>query len=681
MAVILVLCWALCVETLPPAGDAPGSGPELTISAYAVRGPIVIEADDEFTSENGVSSGSGTDDDPYVISGWEIDMDGEPWPESAVYVANTTAVFVVSDLFVHGDDEASARGICLQNVTRGGIEGCRIDGLDTGIGVRSSSGVIIGRNILIGAKCSISGSTDVAFEENEGFRTAVNVGSSSNVTVAHNEVNYSLSADTPDGFAVDISNSDRCSVLDNALWAVQETSPRGPSLTVYRSTNCSVHGNSLNEQGIHFDAHVLPQIATHDIGADNTVKMLPLLFIGNRSGVVVDRAGFGQLVIANCSDVRLQDLTVSGLGCPVRLLFCSDAEVSDCTFSDMWRALIVSYSTGVRLRHNEFLNETEVWVQTCSGLDFSDNEFVSESYGALYAGGMSDSAIYDNRFDVGWGVVDLYGSTNLTVWNNVLPLGGIRLSGYDPAEYDSHTIDQSNLIADKPVLYLAGEVGGDFDLSNNSQLILAGCSGVDLHGMRTSASNAIQAGFSEDVAVHDCSVYGSNPIDLHYADNITFYENDFVNPGTIISLTMTHNVTTYHCNFMGTYGGWSAGGFDNYTPMNIRWDNGYPDGGNYWEGNHWDDDNYSGPGQDIPGADGICDMALDIAWGADRYPLVAPYVHDQWVEPEDAWQDTALWLSAIAVIVVTSSLISYLLFVRERPKRPEPQRTEGQGEP
>ena len=54
-----------------------------------------------------------------------------------------------------------------------------------------------------------------------------------------------------------------------------------------------------------------------------------------------------------------------------------------------------------------------------------------------------------------------------------------------------------------------------------------------------------------------------------------------------------------------------------------QWDGGYPAGGNYWAGDATVDE-FSGPKQDQPGADGVCDAATLVPFeGMDRYPLMA----------------------------------------------------------
>lgn len=52
---------------MEPAGEGPAGA-----RAYTPRAPIKIEGSEGFTPENGVTGGSGHEDDPYVISGWEI---------------------------------------------------------------------------------------------------------------------------------------------------------------------------------------------------------------------------------------------------------------------------------------------------------------------------------------------------------------------------------------------------------------------------------------------------------------------------------------------------------------------------------------------------------------------------------------------------------------------------------
>ena len=59
------------------------------------------------------------------------------------------------------------------------------------------------------------------------------------------------------------------------------------------------------------------------------------------------------------------------------------------------------------------------------------------------------------------------------------------------------------------------------------------------------------------------------------------------------------------------------------------WDDRYPSGGNYWSDQYHGEcaDHFSGPGQDIPGSDGIVDTPYVIDENnQDRYPLMNPWI-------------------------------------------------------
>ena len=66
----IVTLFALCLALSSIAGITGNlAGEAEALSAHA---PICIEGDEDFTSANGVTSGVGTAEDPYVIEGWII---------------------------------------------------------------------------------------------------------------------------------------------------------------------------------------------------------------------------------------------------------------------------------------------------------------------------------------------------------------------------------------------------------------------------------------------------------------------------------------------------------------------------------------------------------------------------------------------------------------------------------
>jgi Intracellular proteinase inhibitor/Bacterial Ig domain/Periplasmic copper-binding protein (NosD) len=108
------------------------------------RPSIIINGDDEFTAANGVSGGSGTAEDPYVIEGWAFQSYVSTF--ARVSISNTTRPFVVRDLTIAC---GSSVGILLDHVTDGRVEKCDIDCAPTSVWVRSGSRVAIAGNRLV----------------------------------------------------------------------------------------------------------------------------------------------------------------------------------------------------------------------------------------------------------------------------------------------------------------------------------------------------------------------------------------------------------------------------------------------------------------------------------------------------------------------------------------------------
>ncbi len=77
---------------------------------FKPHSPITIIGDKDFIFRNGVISGSGTPDDPYIIKGWEINASDSDY---GIYVRDTTAYFIIIYCRIYG---ANLYGIYLENV-------------------------------------------------------------------------------------------------------------------------------------------------------------------------------------------------------------------------------------------------------------------------------------------------------------------------------------------------------------------------------------------------------------------------------------------------------------------------------------------------------------------------------------------------------------------------------------
>ncbi|MCK4366765.1 MAG: right-handed parallel beta-helix repeat-containing protein [Thermoplasmata archaeon] len=96
----------------------------------------------------------------------------------------------------------------------------------------------------------------------------------------------------------------------------------------------------------------------------------------------------------------------------------------------------------------------------------------------------------------------------------------------------------------------------------------------------------------------------------------TIFNNTISNNDVGISLEWANDNLVYHNRFLNNTVQAQDDGSSN------DWDNGYPAGGNHWS-EYIRADLYEGPGQDIPGSDGIGDVPYAIDGDSkDRYPIV-----------------------------------------------------------
>src|SRR6267378_7157164 len=133
----MVMLVAVIVAMPPPAMAGTAS---IAPTALQVHPPIYIQGNAGFTMKNGVTSGTGTPADPYVIQGWDINASAA----RGISILNTSASFVIRDLRVH-DSNASYEGIYLAGVSNARIE--RVTSERNREAIRIQGNVVTGGNI------------------------------------------------------------------------------------------------------------------------------------------------------------------------------------------------------------------------------------------------------------------------------------------------------------------------------------------------------------------------------------------------------------------------------------------------------------------------------------------------------------------------------------------------------
>ena len=94
--------------------------------AYTPHAEIFIDGNADFTAANGVTAGTGSPSDPFVLEGWDINVSGV----IGIEIRNTDAYFSIRSAYLHGGPPEAIR---LYNVTHGLVENMTV--AKTGVGV------------------------------------------------------------------------------------------------------------------------------------------------------------------------------------------------------------------------------------------------------------------------------------------------------------------------------------------------------------------------------------------------------------------------------------------------------------------------------------------------------------------------------------------------------------------
>jgi parallel beta-helix repeat protein len=365
MLTLLVTCSSDGTDTAVrecPVGN--GLIPVRTL-ALTVHDPIPIDGNAGFTGPNastGITRGSGTESDPYVIEGWEITS----FPANGIEITNADVHFVIQDCYVH-DGQGWGAAIYLYSCYNGIVRNCTCSFNFNGTGIYSMGG----GNSLLNNSC---------LDNNVGIylRSGANTMSNNNVhnnyfgvemawiwpcQVTENNVSQNLcgfSMENCQGVTLRGNN-----ISDNEFWG----------LMLRDCTDLSLWSNVFVSDGIQMAWSELPYLDCHTITQNNTVNGNPVLYFKNCNGLQLDGMQTGQLIVVNCTDVGITNLTIGDTDSGIQMAYVSNATVALNNVSD---------------------NDYGMVVHSCTGIRIEGNIAINNDYG-LNARGLIDSSIADNN--------------------------------------------------------------------------------------------------------------------------------------------------------------------------------------------------------------------------------------------------------------------------------------------
>ncbi|MBW9222415.1 right-handed parallel beta-helix repeat-containing protein, partial [Methanothermococcus sp. SCGC AD-155-C09] len=432
-----------------------------------------------------------------------------------------------------------------------------------------------------------------------------------------------------------LSSSSNNSIIGNNI-----SNNKYDGIHLYKSSNNSITNNNIsdNRRGIElrysknniikdntfindgvFIWGYLPEHWIHTI-ENNTVNNKPLYYFKNETRETIP-GNAGQIILANCSEMIIENLNVNN----------TDAGIQ------------IGFSSQITIRNNSILNNRygiRLW-------DSSNNSITNNN-------------ISDNRRGI-----ELIDSNNNIIKDNTFINDGVVIEGYLMKHW-IHTIE-NNTVNNKPLYYFKNETRGTIP-GNAGQIILANCSEMIIENLNVNNTDAgIQIGFSSQITIRNNSIlnnrygirlcYSSNNIitnnnisdnnkrgiELRYSSNNSITNNNIWDNGDGIDLYKSSNNSITNNNISDNRRGINLG----YSNNNTIYLNNFIDNKdnvdsfnstNFWNspekitytyngikytnylGNYWD--NYNGNDTD---EDGIGDTPYNIGLDVDNYPLMQPW--------------------------------------------------------
>ncbi len=478
-------------------------------AALTVRAPILIDGNAGFTAANGVVGGSGTLADPYIIEGWEIDTRSA----DGIEVRNTNAYFVVRDSLFYSTrtDYWGTNGIRLTNVTNARAENITARDNALAIIVSKSSFVEIASNNL---------------SSNRGG--GIWVGESTNLTLTGNRI----------------------------------ASNGGDGLLIALSMNLTVQGNLFTSNSITFWGD-LPHYTSHTITPDNLVNGNPVVYRKDCSDVSLDGVPIGELIVANCTNVRGSNFQIDGTDVGIVLAYVNGATFSSVNVSHAYDGILAEYSNNVSVSDSSFASNRFAGIHVVYTTNVSVNRssffggsrgVVAESserlvvHGSAFSGGYvgigfawaRDVRISGNDIrGTGSRGVDLVAAVNATVEDNLIQDGdaaGLYASASRNLTISNNSISRTTWILNGPGagIYLSG-VGGVRIVANQ---LFENRLGMLLHT-------------SQDAIVTRNTVADGLAGVILYRTNATVTENTFALNRTGLDLQQTNGTVVTNNTFLG----------------------------------------------------------------------------------------------------------------------------------
>jgi parallel beta-helix repeat protein len=475
-------------------------------------------------------------------------------------------------------------------------------------------------------------------------------------------VRYSGTGSWPDpDSGIELENVSNCRVFDNSIL---ETNT---GINIYYSHENNVTDNNISNSE---DEGIWLRYSSNNSITHNTLMYNWVAIYNDDSS---NNNTFSYNEITNNEDgiwlLYSTDHIVSYNNCSnndwfnIYLQTVDNISILNNNLSHGYLGVLIYDSSNLTINNNIMLSNDDYGID-CQNTDYVDirNNTVESSLYGFYIYNIIGLNITQNYISVEWRAIDLSNSYQGYIANNTIancPEEGINIwsSSY------FNLITNNTFYNNSYAFWIDGSHNNIISKNifwNNSYALTVWESSAYNITNNHFFNNEYGIYFWDDVLY--CNVTGNNVSDNVYGIYLDQIDNDYniISENIVrdndfgINITQSNNNIIYHNNIMGNT-------YQAYDDAQNRWDNYYPEGGNFWS-DYSGVDLFKGPNQDIPGSDGIGDTNYSIdSDTVDNYPLMEEYTvidFENYTILKQGWN-----LISIPLIVENEDLLTVLQMI------------------
>lgn len=226
--------------------------------------------------------------------------------------------------------------------------------------------------------------------------------------------------------SIGISGSDDIKILNNTFAFINKPNP-GRGVAFSNCIRAEVKGNNITGAGFYIRGDEFLEWSSHDWDDTNYIDGKLVLYRNNVSGQTIS-GDYGQVLLGNCSNSKVKDLSFSNISYPLLMGYCSNVTVRDCTFAHcVNHAMMVDSTKGLLIQNvtltggacslkldrctdslldnNIFSNlnlgtviDSAVILERCLNISITKNIFDNITYSGLYLDDTDNCIVTKNIF-------------------------------------------------------------------------------------------------------------------------------------------------------------------------------------------------------------------------------------------------------------------------------------------